>query len=171
MRTLLRFIRGILVCLLALVLAVDMGLLVSRFVLHQEPAHVLGFYPMIVTTGSMEPTLPAGSMVIAHREADYAVGDIITFRQEGAVVTHRIIEKTAAAYRTRGDANNTPDDAAVPPADVLGRVVLCLPGAGELLMLLQKPLGILLLAAGGAILIFLPEKRGAEQHEDTGKKV
>lgn len=171
MRTLLRFLRGVAVCLLAAVLAVNLALLFSRFALQQNPAHVLGFYPLIVTTGSMEPTLPAGAMVIARAQADYAVGDVVSFRQEGAVVTHRIVAETAAGYRTAGDANNTPDSEAVPFEAVLGRVVLCLPGAGALLMALQEPIGILLLTAGGAILILLPEKRGKEQYEDTEKKV
>ncbi len=170
MKAALRVLRAAVIFLLCAVVLGNVALLFSRFVLKQEPAHILGFYPMLVTTGSMEPALPAGSLVIAHAQADYDLGDVITFRQEGAVVTHRIVEKTAEGYRTAGDANNTPDDETVPAEAVLGRVVLCLPWAGWLLLGLREPLGILLLAAGGMILIFLPEKRGKEPYEDTEKK-
>lgn len=171
MKTVWKILRCAAIVLFGAVLAVDLALLFSRFVLRQEPAHILGFSPMIVTTGSMEPTLPAGSMIVAHAQADYAVGDIVSFRQGNAVVTHRIVEETPQGYRTAGDANNTPDRDAVPPSAVLGRVVVCLPWAGAALSFLQGPIGVLLLAAAGAVLIFLPQKRGKEPYEDTEKKV
>lgn len=171
MRTALKVLRAAAVCLLGAVVAVNLALLASRFILGQDPPHVFGFYPMVVTTGSMEPTLPAGSMVVARAQEDYGVGDIISFRLGDAVVTHQIIEKTAEGYRTAGVANNTPDDGTVPGEAVLGRVVLCLPWAGTALMLLREPIGILLLAAGGALLILLPGRQGKEPYEDTAKKV
>lgn len=170
MKAALRALRALAAALLAAVVLVNVGLLFSRFVLKQEPAHLFGFYPMLVTTGSMEPALPAGAMVIARAQGDYAVGDVISFRQDGGVVTHRIVEETAEGYRTAGDANNVGDDETVPREAVLGRVVVCLPWAGGLLMALREPVGILLLAAGGAMLIFLPEKWGKEPYEDTEKK-
>lgn len=171
MKPVLSVLRAVLLVLLGILVAVNLALLVSRFVLKQEPAHVLGFYPMLVTTGSMEPDLPAGSLVVAHAQSDYRVGDVISFRQGDAVVTHRVIGQTPQGFRTAGDANNTPDRETVPLDAVLGRVVVCLPWAGAALMFLREPIGILLLAAVGAILIFLPKKRGKEQYEDTEKKV
>ncbi len=169
MRAVLRWARSVVVLLLAAVVAVNLALLFSRFALKQDPAHVFGFYPMLLTTGSMEPDLPAGAMVVARAQADYAVGDIVSFRQEGAVVTHRIIGETAQGYQTAGDANNAPDQGTVPPEAVLGRVVLCLPRVGALLLLLRQPIGILALAAGGAVLFLLPEKRGEEPYDDAKK--
>jgi len=170
MRAILRGLRAVVILLLSAVVLVNAALLFSRFVLKREPAHIFGFCPMLVTTGSMEPALPAGALVIAHAQEDYRPGDIISFRQGDTVVTHRIIEKTAEGYRTAGDANNTPDDAVVPQGKVLGRVVLCLPWAGAMLLALREPAGILALAAGGALLILLPERRGKEPYEDTEKK-
>ncbi len=163
-------LRGAVICLLAAVVAVNLALLFSRFALKQEPAHIFGFYPMLVTTGSMEPVLPAGAMIVSHAQADYGVGDVISFRQGGAVVTHSIVEVTAEGYRTAGDANNAPDSETVPRRAVLGRVVLCLPWAGALLLALREPIGILILAAGGALLIFLPDRQRKEPYEDTEKK-
>lgn len=171
MRALLRVLRAAVILLLGAVVVVNGALLVSRFVLKQEPPHVFGFYPMLVTTGSMETALPAGTAVVAHAQADYAVGDVISFRQGEAVVTHRIIEKTAEGYRTAGDANSAPDDGIVAPQAVLGRVVLSLPWVGRLALALRSPIGILALAAGGGALIFLPEKRGKERYEDSEKKI
>ncbi len=170
MKTVLRVLRGLVIAVLAMVVVVNLALLASRFLMEQDPPHIAGFYPMIVTTGSMEPGIPAGAMVVAHAQTDYQVGDIISFRQGGAVVTHRIIEKTAEGFHTAGDANNTPDDDIVPPEAVLGRVVVYLPWIGTLLLMLKEPIGILVLAAVGAVLILLPEKWGKERYDDTEKK-
>lgn len=170
MRAIARVLRGLVVCLLGLVVVINTALLISRFTLGQDPPHILGFYPMVVATGSMEPNVPAGAMVVAHTQETYAVGDVISFRQGGAVVTHRVVEKTAEGYRTAGDANNTTDTEMTPAEAVLGRVVLCLPGAGAVLLALREPAGILIVAAVGAALLLLPGKRGKERHEDAEKK-
>jgi len=170
MRRALGALRAAALCLLGAVVAVNGALLFSRFVLGQDPARVFGLYPLIVTTGSMEPALPAGALVIVRAQESYEVRDIISFREEGAVVTHRIIEETAEGYRTAGDANNAPDSAPVSAQAVLGRVVACLPWAGRLLLFLREPAGILALAAGGAALILLPGGRRGGQYEDTEKK-
>ncbi len=169
MRTAIRVLRGTVIILLGLVVLVNLTLLAARFVLKRDPPHIFGFYPMVVTTGSMEPHVPAGAVVIAHAQEDYRVGDVISFRQEGAVVTHRIVEKADGAFRTAGDANNTPDRGSVPRDAVLGRVVLCLPWLGKWILVLRGPIGILALALGGGILLLLPDKQGKEPHEDTEK--
>lgn len=170
MRGVLRLLRTLAVCLLGAVVAVNLALLASRFLLKQDPPHVFGFYPMVVTTGSMEPNLPAGALVLVRAQEEYQVRDIISFRQGDAVVTHRVVEKTSEGYRTAGDANNVPDEGVTDPASVLGRVVLYVPWMGSAFLALRGPLGIFVLAAAGAALIFLPEKQGKERYEDTEKK-
>lgn len=170
MKTALRVLRGGVIALLGAVVLVNLSLLAARFLLKREPPHIFGFYPMVVTTGSMEPHLPTGAVVIVHAQKDYQVGDIISFRQEGAVVTHRIVEQVEGGFRTAGDANNTQDSGTVATDAVLGRVILCLPWLGKAVLALRGPIGILALAAGGGILLFLPDnKPGKEQHEGTEK--
>ena len=79
----------------------------------------------------MEPAIRADDLVIVHRQETYSAGDVIMFRSGANTTTHRVTEVTAEGYRTKGDANNTADADTVPPADVLGRVVLTLHGAGD----------------------------------------
>ena len=89
---------------------------------------LLGFHRYVIVSGSMEPAIPTGSVVYDKDipVEDLAVGDVITFvppPEYGLTtpVTHRIVEITdapkdqkekAAAgrmFRTKGDANETPD--------------------------------------------------------------
>lgn len=81
-----------------------------------------------VASGSMEPTLPVGSMVLIHQESNYQPGDIITFHADnGEVVTHRLVSYGSNGdILTKGDANPTPDDwnGPVTKSDVMGKVIL-----------------------------------------------
>jgi signal peptidase I len=83
-----------------------------------------------VSGGSMVPWIRAGDFVLV-RQVDFAkvaVGDVIVFRRNGLVVTHRAIrrvdaappEKTAILLITKGDALDE-SDAPVSTAEFLGR--------------------------------------------------
>ena len=62
---------------------------------------VLGYHPVVVLSGSMEPTYHVGS-VIYYKAAPFDqinVGDPITFvgAEGGVMVTHRVVEKDESA--------------------------------------------------------------------------
>ena len=89
---------------------------------------LLGFHRYVITSGSMEPAIPTGSVVYDKDfpVADLEVGDVITFVPPPEYdietpVTHRIVEISAAPedqkekaaagrlFRTKGDANEARD--------------------------------------------------------------
>jgi signal peptidase len=88
-----------------------------------------GFQLFAVESGSMEPTLKTGSLILSRKPADPASlqeKQIVTFRTStGYIVTHRIIEvvKTedgGVAYRTKGDNPvNSPDQELLTPDRVI----------------------------------------------------
>lgn len=127
---------------------------------------VLGWKPMTVLSGSMEPTYPVGSVVYV-RPADpkeVAVGDPITFYLEDGktVVTHRVVKIDAQkqSFSTKGDANNVEDGGAVPYSSLIGKPVLSVPRLGFLMSYIGTAQGMILaisLLAGLLLLAFLPE--------------
>src|SRR5438093_130827 len=103
-----------------------------------------------VVSGSMEPTLPLGSVVLLApiQGPDVAVGNIITFQhpeRAGDLVTHRVIGIDGAAdgrfFLTKGDANGTQDSWRVPATGSGWRVRFFLPFLGYLLAIVQSPIG------------------------------
>jgi signal peptidase len=116
---------------------------------------LLGFQPMGILSGSMEPAYNVGGLVFINTKAnaeDIRVGDAIAFYlSEDMVVTHRVTAVDAADKRftTKGDANNTEDLAPVPFDKLIGKAVFHIPQAGYILMNLSTPKGF----AAGAILI------------------
>lgn len=97
---------------------------------------------MVVLSGSMAPTLLAGDAVLTRAGVtSLQEGDIVTFRRQGELVTHRVVEVQAGQLVTRGDANNAPDPWPVAISDVEGVYVLRLPFLGYLVWFARQPLG------------------------------
>ena len=102
-----------------------------------EIPNIFGFQLFSVESGSMEPTLPIGSLIISRMPkdpADLTAGEIVTFRTlSGFVVTHRIIEvitddNGTVGYRTKGDnPRNSPDQELLTADRVIGLFVARIP--------------------------------------------
>ena len=78
---------------------------------------IFNFYSVIILTGSMEPTISAGSFAIASKINPYnlEIGDIIHFEYNSIEFVHRIVDFSYNPYGikrfiTQGDANNIADD-------------------------------------------------------------
>lgn len=131
---------GILVCLLIIILGIQAY---NKLIVHDETANILGYNYKTVLTGSMEPAIPVGSIVITKEQSSYEMEDIISFQEEGAIITHRIISIDRERYITKGDANNVADTEEVQQKQILGKVILTIPLLGYLVMWLMSPFGII----------------------------
>jgi signal peptidase len=106
----------------------------------------------IVLSGSMEPAIGTGSVIITRPVApeDIQIGDIILFtsRSGASIITHRVIgiEQTPELqFITKGDANRDRDPTPIPARQVIGTLFLAIPYLGYLVTSLRTPLGILFL--------------------------
>ncbi|GAC1324046.1 MAG: hypothetical protein NVSMB13_04850 [Mycobacteriales bacterium] len=104
---------------------------------------------LVVVSGSMEPTLRVGDVVVVSPVSPGSLrpGDIATFRSpDGAarLVTHRVraltIQGDVVSVVTKGDANNNVESWSMPAAGSVGRVVEHLPALGLLLVRMHTPL-------------------------------
>lgn len=103
---------------------------------------VVGYKPVAVYSGSMQPTIPIGGLVLDRPIAakQVRVGDVITFSDpyvKGRLVTHRVLDilqtPGGLAYRTKGDANPSRDPWTIRLAGQVGRVSFTVPVAGYVL--------------------------------------
>lgn len=102
----------------------------------------LGIQSFVVLSGSMQPTLPVGSVIYTQQQTTYQKGDIIAFKEGDVNVTHRIIKVNRdGSFSTRGDANNATDSKAVIKSNILGKNVFFLPYLGKAIIFLKTPLG------------------------------
>ena len=97
-----------------------------------------GLKSLTVVSGSMEPTIETGSVVIDEviSPLDARPGDIVTFQDplHPRQLTHRLqkmrVEGDTAYMTTLGDANDAPEHWTVETNGQIGRVVAALPKLG-----------------------------------------
>ncbi len=152
-----KLLRGILIGILSILLLLNVWQLVSHYAFHQDPPSVLGFSPVIVLSGSMEPAFSAGDLLIIQRKENYRKDEIVTFEDRGSLTTHRIVELSAEGFTTKGDHNNAEDSGTISAGQIKGALVLIIPRIGSLFLFLRSPLGILLSAVLCLLLLFLPD--------------
>lgn len=122
---------------------------------------VLGISNAVVASGSMSGTLEVNDMIIIQRKQNYSSGDVITFKSQDHLVTHRIFGITDEGFTTKGDANNAVDAELVSREATVGKVILVIPKIGGVLKGLHSPLGMMVLMLVIFLLIQLPAIWGA----------
>ncbi|WP_206447583.1 signal peptidase I [Agrococcus sp. KRD186] len=102
---------------------------------------VTGGVPLSILTGSMSPSLPAGSLVVVKPTPfdEVQVGDVLTYQLESGqptLVTHRVTARVADSatgetrFITQGDANEVADAEPVRPVQIRGTVWYAVPLLG-----------------------------------------
>ncbi|MDN4161613.1 signal peptidase I [Nocardioides abyssi] len=122
---------------------------------------VAGATPFTVLTGSMQPGLPPGTLIVTRPTPaeDIEIGEVVTFQIESGrpqVVTHRVIAVRAGQdgepeFLTQGDANQTPDDGWRPAGSVRGVLWYAVPKLGYANNVLtgdQRQLAVYVVAGG-----------------------
>ena len=147
--------------------------LYGRLIQGKDTIEAFGYSYYVVTSGSMEPEIHVGDLVIVRQCAasECAPGDVITFQDEnGSTVTHRLQEIQGKKLVTRGDANNTAD-LPVEPEQVKGKVVKVVRSAGWLLgFFSNRPGRIVLLVIGVFLLRFQIIRSGREAYAEEGEE-
>ena len=129
-------------------------------------AQASGHQSLTVMSGSMEPAIRTGDVVVAKpiSPIDARVGDVITYKEphgKGRLITHRV--KTMQAlqgkvrFTTQGDANDTSEHWQVATTGQIARVTHRVPKLGYALGFLRDPTKRLWLLAIPAVLLGLFE--------------
>lgn len=141
---------------------------VVLFLAQAFPAIVGADHALTVQSGSMEPTIPTGSVVfvdnVAPSQVDERVaeGDVITYADDGRnLITHRVVEKhtaeTSVRFTTKGDANENVDPEPVYRQDVVGEVMFSVPLVGYVIAFAHTGYGFLLLVWGPVLALVFSE--------------
>lgn len=135
--------------------------------------NLLGMKSLAVLSGSMEPKIPVGSIVIIYdvEPDELQTGDVITYNLGGGtLVTHRVVEVDVdnQSIITKGDANEVEDGAPVSFSKVVGKMKMHVPYLGYISIYIRTPLGIA--ATCGVLIVvvlltFLPEVFKKEENK------
>lgn len=135
---------------------------------------LFGLTELAVLSGSMEPSIPVGSIVYVDKSVqgqDLEVGDVVTYSlQSGTFVTHRVVtlDDNAGVMVTQGDANEAPDGE-ISYANLVGKVKFHLPFLGYISTNIRTSKGILAITALVVVIIllnFLPSLVAPEEKSE-----
>lgn len=128
-----------------------------------------GFRAYSVLTGSMEPVIQTGSLIITKFPTStnqINKNDVITFEEPGfenKFITHRVSQvvnsNPGVAYKTKGDANESEDPWIITYGRIKGIYTAHIPYAGSLLEFIKSPVGIIIFIIIPVLLIVTDETK------------
>ncbi len=99
-----------------------------------------GFKPFVIASGSMEPSINVGDLVLMSHDniRNIRIGDIIAYAIGDRVVVHRVVEvyneSNNIYLKTKGDANRDSDPGLVTEKMFLGRILYTIPRIGIIVL-------------------------------------
>ncbi len=128
---------------------------------------ILGYKPLVVLSGSMEPAFPVGSIIYYSKvdPSELKVGDVITFRPNGGenMVTHRIHSIQDNKFETKGDANSAVDPVLLEYQDIVGKdLEVCVPYLGYYVRFINQHLYVIVVVVIILVSEFLLSNRSSE---------
>ena len=129
-------------------------MLIIPIMIYQFPFLAGGDGSYTVMSGSMNPALSPGDLIIVKEGEVIEVGDIVTVGSGEFTYTHRVIEVLDDRFRLKGDANEDPDPALIEPSQIIGKVTIIFPFSH-----LYTPIGFSLMLLAPASLII-----GSQMH-------
>lgn len=131
-----------------------LNILIVLFVINlilsfEENTHILGIYMFNIVSGSMEPTLDINDVVVVQKcdLLELQKGDIITFQQDGRIISHRILnvtkQKGIIKFETKGDNNQIPDPDLVGQEQIYGKVLFKIKTIGKFISYIQNARGLI----------------------------
>ena len=142
----------------------------------EENTHVFGIYMFNIVSESMEPTLQKNDVVIVQKcePTQLQKGNIITFKQDERIISHRIIditeERGIIKFKTKGDNNEIADPDQVEAGQVYGKVLYNIGGVGKIINYIQNVSGFINIAIFAVIVYILVSLRDKQKNTRKMKR-
>ena len=143
---------------------------------HKIP-DIMGIKPFIVLTGSMEPNIKTGDLVLVKEVniEQLKEGDIIAFRhiEEDVVLIHRIVGRETEEeiiLRTKGDNNQTEDKLKVNCENIEGIYIMRFEKIGEIAMFMRSHEGVVISILAIISIFFLWQLRKSLKREQIANR-
>ena len=177
-KLLIKIVQYVVLTVLALLVVICAAVFIQTKVNPDKIPSIFGYKPFVVLSGSMETEIFKGDLVVT-REVDIVAiqkNDIVAFRdKENHVVTHRVVDiidvNGEKRLVTKGDNNNNNDSDTVSMKDVEGKYLFKLGGFGNLVMLMQEPLTlvvvlVVILVVGGVWMMLGKNKLSKDERKE-----
>ena len=168
-----KVISTILYMILIPIIIFNFTLIIKSFIDPNEIPDFFGYKSFVIVSGSMEPTIMTGDAILVKEvsEDEIKTNDIISFSQEGTIVTHRITEMIeengVKKYKTKGDNNNSEDKEKITYEKIEGKYQFRIRQFGVMVEILKNKITLILLIL---IVIFVYYSRGKIENRKKLRK-
>ncbi len=168
-----KVISTILYMILIPIIIFNFTLIIKSFIDPNKIPDFFGYKSFVIVSGSMEPTIMTGDAILVKEvsEDEIKINDIISFSQEGTVVTHRITEMIEEngikKYKTKGDNNNAEDKEKITYEKIEGKYQFRIRQFGVMVEILKNKITLILLIL---IVIFVYYYRGKIENRKKLRK-
>lgn len=96
----------------------------------------------------MEPTYDKNDVVFVIPKEQYNIGDVITYKKDNEIITHRIVKKVEYSEKeetfiTKGDNNNIEDNYEIKKEEILGKVCFYIKKIGNIVSYIKSRKGFI----------------------------
>ena len=169
-----RVLRYVILALLGIIIGVNVYWLNAAKLTGNQVPMPFGYGASVVLTGSMEPTISQGDLILIRAEEGYEVDDIVVYQSGNISVVHRVVSIDEETVVTKGDANNSSDEP-FPVEAIKGEVFAAVPKVGYAVWMLKSPAGIIVTVTAAVLLVELSylneRKRKTEEQEKIKEEI
>ena len=129
------------------------------YISRQDFNGIFGYKAYNITTNSMEPNINKGDIILIKKpkkEEKIKIGDVISFKNDGQIITHRIVDISdtngVKRYITKGDNNNVQDEQGLRFDQIEGKLVIKIPQLGKMVASFKNGIIIVLVLLISAII-------------------
>ena len=157
-------------CVLAAAIGINVFALNAAHLTGNAAPMPFGVGISVVLSGSMEPALSVGDLLIVLEQEQYQTGDIVVYQSGSVPVVHRIVDISGETVVTRGDANNASDEP-FPLAAVKGKVVASIPMVGHAVWTMKSPAVTVAMLIAAVLLVECSFRSGKTEKEQEKEKI
>lgn len=132
---------------IALLIIYNVVLIINKLQHPYEIPDFFGYKSFIILSGSMEDEINIGDIIYVKEKSEIHENDIISFNENGAIITHRVIEivnqQGEEFYKTKGDANASIDTQLISKDKIEGVYCFKIPKIGTIILFLQSKVGLI----------------------------
>ena len=181
-KKILNVLNWILISFLVIILIFNLIIIFKSKKYSNEVPSIFGYKPFIVMSGSMKDEFDTGDLVIVKNTDPklLKVNDVIAYRKDDYVVTHRIVsvieKENDYCFKTKGDNNNINDEGIVCSSEIEGKYIKKYAYVGSIILFIQDPYvlisTIVIIILSFTIIIILSDdnKKGNKNNKNNKSK-
>lgn len=160
-------ILNVLLIIVTIIIAIGFYYIYQIKIKQNDYANLFGYTFFEVATGSMNPTIQVGDVIVVKITKQIEENDIIVYKDGKSIITHRLIKKESDELIAKGDANNS-EDKPIQEDMILGRVVKIIPKLGIWRKILTSPeiVGLIIVLIIIFSLVFMNTSKPEGKHDE-----